>query len=365
MAQGIISDNWSLQDVSSLFLHGMEDSLAHEITVENGKHQYKEVSYPSIQTEALFDFITDLVLRDEILVEEKFEHAWVQASSPILLAKELGVVRSYPFLEEPYKLVEPRNRIIEHMSSTESLKVAHQDNVLSWKETKQVQNRLLSATMWGGAGMCARSFVYERSYTPHPLRKRFFVNSGFMLPAGDALHQLTSFLNDEQIKVSKKVYGTDALYSLFVSMPAIPVRVIQEAASPSQLIDVALQMREDFSNLREWLKLFQNALSEDRVKEIANYRRQLDSISEYVNSKVGMGSMHKPVTMEAGVGIFKMVTQANPVNTLKNQFGIRATLNSLIFGSNGKQEIKKFIDMFEQRGTAVGYDIERHFTRSA
>ncbi|MCG9702260.1 hypothetical protein L1D19_19475 [Vibrio natriegens] len=58
-----------------------------------------------------------------------------------------------------------------------------------------------------------------------------------------------------------------------------------------------------------------------------------------------------------------MVTQANPINTLKNQFGVRAILNSLIFGSNGKQEIKKFIEMFEQKGTAIGYDIEQHFTK--
>ncbi|EKO3393138.1 hypothetical protein KW461_02250 [Vibrio fluvialis] len=365
MAQGIISDNWSLQDISNLFVNGMENSSADEIAIANGEHSYKAVSYPSIQTEALFDFLTDLVLRDEILVDAKFEHAWVQTSSPILAAKNLGVVRSYPFLEEPHKLVEPRNRIIEYMSSTESLKLAHKENVLSWQETKRPQHPLLSATMWGGAGMCARSFVYEKSYTPHPLRKRFFVNSGFMLPAGDALHQLTSFLNDEQMKVSKKVYGTDSLYSLFVNMPAIPIRVIQESFSPSHLIGTALQMRQDFAKFREWLKLFQNALSEDNLKEVANYRKQLDSVSEYVNSKIGLGSANKPVTMEAGVGIFKMVTQANPVNTLKNQFGVRATLNRLIFGSNGKQEIKKFTSMFEQRGTAVGYDIEQHFTKNA
>lgn len=152
-----------------------------------------------------------------------------------------------------------------------------------------------------------------------------------MLPAGDALHQLTSFLNDEQMRVSKKVYGTDALYSLFVNMPAIPVRVIQEASSPSELIHVALQMREDFSQLRDWLKLFQNALSEDNVKEIANYRRQLDSISEYVNSKIGMGSIQKPVTMEAGVGIFKMVTQANPVNTLKKSIWYKSNFEQFDF----------------------------------
>ena len=104
------------------------------------------------------------------------------------------------------------------------------------------------------------------------------VNSGFMLPAGDALHQLTSFLNDEQMKVSKKTYGTDSLYSLFVNMPAIPIRVIQESSSPSQLIEIALPMRQDFAKLREWLKLFQNALSEGNLKAVANYRKQLDSV---------------------------------------------------------------------------------------
>ncbi|WP_305372000.1 hypothetical protein [Photobacterium leiognathi] len=96
-----------------------------------------------------------------------------------------------------------------------------------------------------------------------------------MLPSGDALHQLTSFLNDEQIKVSKKIYGSDALYSLFVNMPAIPVRIIQNSDSVNQLIYTALEMRSDFAKLREWLKLFQNALSQDDVSSIMRYRKRI------------------------------------------------------------------------------------------
>ena len=218
--------------------------------------------------------------------------------------------------------------------------------------------------MWGGAGMCARSFVYEKSYTPHPLRKRFFINSGFMLPAGDALHQVTSFLNDEQMKVSKKIYGSDSLYSLFVNMPAIPIRIIQESSSIPQLIDTALEMRDDFLKLREWLKQFQNALSSDDIKTINNYRKQLDSVSKNVSAKIGLGSCGKPVTMEAGVGIFKIATQSDPINSIKNQFGVRATLNRLFFGSNGKPEIKKLVKMFDKQNTAIGYNIERHFTKN-
>ena len=183
MAQGIIVDNWSLQDITNLLVNGMDNETAHEIVIGGDSHDYQPISFASIQTEALFDLLTDIVLRDEILVEERFEHAWNEIDSPILQARDLGVVRSYPFLNEPEKLQEPKRRIIEHMVSTPSLKIAHQENVLGWKENGQTPHSLLSATMWGGAGMCARSFVYEKSYTPHPLRKRFFINSGFMLPA--------------------------------------------------------------------------------------------------------------------------------------------------------------------------------------
>lgn len=86
MAQGVVSDNWSLQDISRLFLHGMDDSEADEIVITGEAHSYSPVSYATIQTEALFDFLTDLVLRDEILVDESYEETWVRTNSPILKA---------------------------------------------------------------------------------------------------------------------------------------------------------------------------------------------------------------------------------------------------------------------------------------
>ena len=298
MAQGVVADNWSLQDISILFSEGMDDSRADEIVLQKGSHVYNPISYASIQSEALFDFLTDLVLRDEVIIEQRFEDAWININSPILKAKKRGVVRSYPFLNEPEKLEAPRERIIKHMCSTPSLVEAHQENVSSWASRQQAKHTLLSQTMWGGAGMCARSFVYEKGYTPHPLRKRFFINSGFMLPAGDALHQLTSFLDDQRLRVSKKLYGQDKLYSLFVNLPAIPIRVIQEASDLTQLIDVALEMRSDFQTLRDWLKSFQNALSQDDINTIVHYRNELDSVSRHVCLKIGNGTTNKPVTIE-------------------------------------------------------------------
>jgi hypothetical protein len=137
----------------------------------------------------------------------------------------------------------------------------------------------------GGAGMCARSFVYEKSYAPHPLRKKMFINSGFMLPAADALHQLTTFLDDQKVKVTKKINGNDSLFSAYINLPALPIRIIQEANSADKLITIALQMGSDFHSLRDWLKMFQNAMSADDTKSLLDYRKQLESVSQYIDKK--------------------------------------------------------------------------------
>ena len=363
MAQGVVADNWSLQDIMTLFTEGLERDTANEIVLRDEQHFYKPISSAVIQTEALFDFITDLILRDEILVEEAFTYSWEKVNSPILEAKQLGIVRAFPFLSEPEKIAGPRDRIVKHICSTESLRLAHQENVDSWNTYKKTPNSLLSATLWGGAGMCARSFVYEKSYTPHPLRKRLFVNSGFMLPAADALHQLTTFLNDKKVNVTKKIYGNDTLFSSYVNIPALPIRVIQESNSANQMLTIALQMRNDFKSLRSWLKIFQNAMSEGDTNSLLKYRRELDSVSQYIDKKIGYGTASKPVTMEAGMGIFKIATQGNPLENLRNQFGIRATLNKLVFGSAGRSEIKKYVRMFDEQGSDVGYEIEHSFTK--
>lgn len=365
MAQGVVADNWSLQDISTLLVEGLEPDHAAEIVIENGIHTYKKISSAIIQTEALFDFLTDLLLRDEILVEKKFSYAWSKVDSPLLEAESLGIVRAFPFLNDADKIAGPRERVVEHLCSTESLKIAHQKNVDGWRNERSTPDSLLSATLWGGAGMCARSYVYEKSYTPHPLRRRLFINSGFMLPAGDALHQLVTFVADNKMKVTKKVFGNESLYSAYVNVPAIPLRIIQESRSADQLINTALQMRSDFSSLREWLKDFQNAISLDNTNDLISYRKQLESVSEYVNQKIGLGVSNRPLTMEAGYGIFKIAIQGNPINHLKNQFGIRATLNSLIFGSAGKTEIDKFAQMFDERGSSVGYELRNHFCKSS
>src|SRR5690606_23083337 len=128
-----------------------------------------------------------------------------------------------------------------------------------------------------------------------------------------------------------------------------------------ELIATALQMRDDFLPLREWLKTFQNAMSTGDKASMLKHRKALDSVSEYVDRKIGTGSKASPITMSAGIGIFKISYQGHPIENLRNQFGVRATLNQLIFGSTGKSEIRKFLQMFDEKASAVGLEVERAF----
>lgn len=364
MTQARIADNWSLQDISSLFTEGFDSNAAAEIVLDNGNHFYKPILNAIIQTEALFDFLTDLILCDEVLVDEQFTSSWERASSPILKVKEKGILRAFSFLQNPEKIEETREKIASYICSTQSLKNAHKKNVEGWNKNRKTPDPTLSTILWGGAGMCARSSVFEKSYTPHPLRKKLFINSGFMLPAEDALHQLKTFIHDKKVKVTEKIYGSDSLFSTYVNIPAIPIKVIQDSNSVDQMISTALEMRDDFRSLRDWLEMFQDAMSIGDSKNLLKYRKELDSVSEYVDKKIGYGSSNNPVSMEAGMGIFKISTQGNPIENIKNQFGIRATLNKLIFSGSGKSEIQKLLKMFGENGTEIGYEIERHFLKN-
>lgn len=364
MTQATISDNWSLQDISSLLTEGLDGDPTAEIILENNQHSYRSILSAIIQTEALFDFLTDLILCDEILVDEKFISSWAGVNSQIAEAKKNGIVRPYPFLADPEKLVGPRDKIVELICSTPSLKKSHQENVEGWETVRETPDPILSQTLWGGAGMCARSFVFEKAYTPHPLRKRLLINSGFLRPKEDPLHQLKTFINDKKVRVTKKIYGDDSLLSTYVNIPAIPIRIIQDSNSADQIITTALEMRDDFKSLRDWLSRFQTAVSNDDLKNLLKHRKELDSVSDYIDRKIGYGSNNNPVSMEVSVGIFKMTFQGNPIETIKNQFGIRATLNKLILNGSGKAEIRKFVKMFGESGTKTAYEIERSFSEN-
>ena len=362
MSTGVIIDNWSLQDISRLLYFGMSDDISHliEPNTEKDIHEYKEIPAAIIQTEALFDFLTDVILRDQLLVEEQHVDAWKTNGSPLEVIDRAGIIRAYPFRSN-FNLDEPRNELVERLCVTTSLRSEHEENTEGWRLYKKTPNQYLSQTLWGGAGMLARSFVTEKGYTPHPVRRNFFQKAGVVLRSEDSLVHLNSKISEKRAAVYKATQGGDEFYSLYVNMAPLPIQVIQESSSPADLIKTALQLRDEYQELRDWLGCYQAALNKDDFSEVEKYQAILNSISKYVDSKIGIADPNAP-TFTAGIGVLKIAIKGNPINALRNQFGVRAMVNRLILGKSGIADLKKYLGFFDQKKSAVGMKVIEHYS---
>ena len=144
----------------------------------------------------------------------------------------------------------------------------------------------------------------------------------------------------------------------------MPIKVIQESNSINDLITVALQLREEYQELRNWLGCYQQALSDGSYREISKYKKILHSISQYVDSKMGVIDPNAP-TFSISISVLKIARKGQPINTIQNQFGIRSMINKLIVSKSGNTEIKKFLNFFEQRNTTVGLKVIDSFAQKS
>jgi hypothetical protein len=363
MSQSVISDNWSLQNISDLITEGINPEDTHFITpnTETDSHEYEPVPWGIIAIEALFDLITDIILRDQILVEEKFSGAWLAKNGPLSKLAEKSVVRPYPFLLEPQKLVEPRDEFVARLCLTNSLKQEHKENAIGWANSNSTPHRYLSQTLWGGAGMLARALVYEKGYTPHPVRKRLFQKAGIVLSGSDSVVRVRDTINEKRASIRALQSSSDELFSLQVNMEPLPIRVIQEASSVTDILTVALQIRDEYLELRNWLGEYQQDISSGDYKSIQKHQKTLHSISQYVDSFMGNAASDAP-TFTAGIDILKIAIKGSPINTLQNQFGVRAMINKLIIGHSGSAELKKLLRFFGHHNTVIGMKTMNHFS---
>lgn len=363
MSQSVISDNWSLQNISELLTDGIDSGNGYFITpdIESDSHAYEETPSAALAIEALFDLITDVILRDQILVDEKFAGAWFSKDGPLNRLAEQSVVRPFPFLRDPAQLAGPRDEFVDRLCLTNSLKREHQENVLGWENAKTTPNPYLSQTIWGGAGMLARAFVYEKGYTPHPVRKRLFQKAGIALPDTDAVLRACNTINEKRASIVALQASRHEIYSLHVSMDPLPIKVIRESSCPADIPAVALQVRQDYAELRHWLGLYQRSISSGDYKDIQKHQKILSSISQYVDSfmrKAGPDT----ATFTAGIDILKIAFKGSPINTLHNQFGVRAMINKLILGASGRAELRKLLKFFGHHNTSIGMKVIEHFS---
>ncbi len=362
MTSAVIADNWSLQEISSLLKHGIDKSEGSVIVIDSklDTHRYENVPHAALAFEALFDLLTEIVLRDEIWIDSNFSDTW-EGFGILDSAVLSGVIRPFNFLGQPQELDSTRNEFVDRMCVTESLRIEHDENVHGWNLHGKSPHKYLSQTLWGGAGMLARSVVYKSGYTPHPARKRLFKQTGIVLADNNAAIKLARTIHEKRADIFAVESTVGELFSLQVTLPPLPTKIIREAKGPQDLIPIALQLREDYKDLRGWLSEYQEALNGGDFRDLNKYKGVLRSISLYVDSLHDRPDPSAP-TFTMGIEAFNVSFKASPVNYLKNQLGVRAMINKLITTRSGSAELQKLLDFYQHRGSNIGLKVLEHFS---
>lgn len=363
MGQRVIADNWSLQAVSELLSQGLDqDDNPGIAQLTDSDKPAAVLPQAVIDLEALFDLLTDVVLRDQILVDDHFHDAWFGGQGPLVELARRSIVQPHPFQEHPERLEGPRKDFLRRLILNQKMAQEQAENEKAWSQSGQSVHRFSAQLVWGGAGMLARAWVNEAPYTPHPLRRRLFERAGIVLPGqANALNEFNRSIAQHRSTLFQPVTVSDALYGALVILPALPALVLREATSLTDMFVVATQMRAALSELRTWLSEYQEALAEGQIKAIASHSKRLRFLTKDVERALGQKSVDA-ASLNIGWSWLKLNVKLDPKAWLPKLDRIQVQASKLTFAPRGGQELRKLLGFFGHQYSALGLRTMEHFS---
>lgn len=354
MPNGVILDNWALQDIGDCLARGLQSSDTTEISIDVGRdsHTFRSVPHAGLQIEALIDLLIDVVLQDAIYVDSAFTSAWQDTGAFFAPLLSPGLLRPMPFLEQEIALDLPRRALVESLCMTSSLRKVQRENEESWRIHRKAANQYMSALVWGAAGMLSRSHVFEAQYHGYPARKRLLEQASFISPHRDAARELVDWVDSERLRIFQAQSGFGTARRATVVLPPIAVEIIDEAREPSELIGIAYQKRDKYRNIREWLKEIQLGLDTDQAAPAAKFTKTLAAISRDLDARLGARDDF-PVSIELTYGYPTVSVDIPVMSGIRKRFGVSAVLNRMLLADRGSKALKRLLQLFGEGGSAV------------
>jgi len=364
MGQHVIADNWSLQAVSDLLTRGLDPDDNPGIKPLTDP-ELPSTAFPQavIDIEALFDLLTDIILRDQILVDDQFHDTWFGQDDLLSELTQRSIVRPYGFLEYPERLEVPRRDFLGRLLLNETMTNEQVCNEAAWKNNRTTPYKFTSQLVWGGAGMLARAWVYASPYTPHPLRRRLFQRAGLILPTPPtALGEFKQAVAMHRENLYPASPVDDDIWGVHVVLPALPALVLRDSASLADVFVVASQMRDQLSELRAWLSQYQEAISAGEFKAIAAQRKRLVTLGKEVERALGKNPTNAP-TLNIGWSWLKLTFKPDLTGWLPKFNRVQTQVNTLTFGPSGYKELIKLLGFFGHEHSVLATRTIEHFAR--
>ena len=355
MGNALMIDNWTLQDVEALMQNGIEPKDVSEIAISEDRqtHRFDPVPSGTIQIDALISLLTNIVCFDHLHVDSGFVEAWQRDGGFLAPLESLGVVQPDDYTALGQSLNDIREMILAELCVTESLRTAMQKIKLEWELTRSTSSPHLSALVWGGAGLLARSDLTSTPYFGHPFRRRLVAETQMFYHQANAVQQFEKFIETERAKMFR--YRNERFGGAMakVVLPPIPAYIIEESNSIHDLIPVAVQMRDKYAGLRQWLADYQRAIEEEDEGKQLRFEQTLTAVGKSIQVKYG-AEKSGSLGISLSAAFFKADVSKKLVDGTLNRFGVRSTLAKLIMAPRGQQALAKLVGMLGESKSSLG-----------
>jgi len=361
MTTRLLADNWTFQNAGEFICDGLDGDTADQLEIphhEDG-YSYKEVSSDFLRFDALCQVLSHLVFSDEVWVDEDSLETW-EDYEPLLKAKAAQVVVPKAFKEFTAEWIPAREAIADQLCVNPAMLMKHQENKQQWEKDRTNADRMLAQLIWGGAGMLARADHFNLPYAPHPLREKMVARARFMQKR-QATDALNKFVETERLRIYQEI-GEVGIAGT-IHLPPVVVEIIQESNDLSDLVATALQLRDSYKSLREWLGELQRDLSSENTRELMAHKKHLQGISRHLESLSAVAPAGD-TTVQFGFGFVRAGFKVgSPFNDLKNRFGMRAEINRLVLAPAGMNAIDKLLVMLGEKSSEYGRKLKEQLSR--
>lgn len=286
----VILDNWTFQSLGELFAHGRSRHRVQALVVKGKQHAYEPMLEGKLQLKTLSDLLTNVILRDELLMDAGFLSAWKEYEGVFAPVLKAGMIKPTdpPLLGSA--VAKGTEFIVKELCVTTSLKRIQTANAKHYAVHGTSKYLYQSQVVWGTAGMLSRSNVYQAPYVGHPLRQRFLESTGVFNGQGDVVRDVVELVNEKRAAIyAGSTPGLDLMFA-HLTIPAVAVPVIMQANCVADLLQIAVDERDKHKKLRAWFTTFRYALSEGNTAGVAKHRKELNLLTRDVDRLVGKSS---------------------------------------------------------------------------
>jgi hypothetical protein len=353
MVLELLLDNWTLQDLAELLRDGLTAETYPEIRLDEKRtrHSLKRLMEAPSKLDMLLSLLSNIVFFDRLVVDERFTYAW--SDSLPLANLTAGIIHPEPFEALGGDLARLRSSIVAELCVTPTLREAQAANEAAFARPGAPHGTYMSQVIWGGAGMLARSSLTETPYLPHPCRRCLIEQAGIFSPRRTSADIVKGFVSLTRARMFRYRDANFDGACAALMLPPVPVEAINEAATIKELLPAALSLRDKYAPLRDWLRLYQEALDQEDERTQLKFEKELRSTAKGIEHRYAdcdSGTSRLSISLRW----FELSVPPGLYHAVRNRFGVRASLSNLILAPRGERALQKLLRMFGEGRSLLG-----------